>query len=406
MTRRLFSVMLAASMAAFLFAGCGTPVEAPTTDGDDAPAADAGKTLKIGVMPKLIGIDYFNAAEIGAKEAADALGVEVDYDGPVEPDVTKQVQMIDTWITRKYDAICVAPNDPDAISDVLKKARQRGIKVITWDTDAQADARDFFVNQTTSEGIAHTMMDIMAEGVGPEAKFINITGTLTAANQNTWMKLMEEYRQQTYPGMTNLSETPKESGEDQARATQVCADSLKAYPELEGIFALTSVALPGSAEALRKAGAADKVFLTGLATPKAMKAFIGWLLGAAKGYAAKLVNPGGVEVWKHHQGGNVSGIDSEVDHFGVTPRQIIFNVARAVDKLHLPHSVHLHCNNLGMPGNWRTTLDSMKSFEGHRGHLTHIQFHSYGGGEGDENTFNSKGRPVGRVCELPQEHYR
>lgn len=274
MTKRIHATLLAASMAALLFAGCGKPVEAPSNEGGEAVATEAGKTLKIGVMPKLIGIDYFNAAEIGATEAAKELGVEVDYNGPVEPDVTKQVQMIETWITRKYDAICVAPNDPDAISSVLKKARQRGIKVITWDTDCQPDARDFFVNQTTSEGIAHTMMDIMAEGVGPDAKFINITGTLTAANQNTWMKLMEEYRQQKYPGMTNLSETPKESGEDQARATQVCADSLKAYPELQGIFALTSVALPGSAEALRKAGAADKVFLTGLATPKAMKEYI------------------------------------------------------------------------------------------------------------------------------------
>jgi formylmethanofuran dehydrogenase subunit A len=118
--------------------------------------------------------------------------------------------------------------------------------------------------------------------------------------------------------------------------------------------------------------------------------FVGWLLGAAKGYAAKLVNPGGVEVWKHHQAGNVSGLDDPVDHFGVTPRQIIREVAHSVDRLGLPHAVHVHCNNLGMPGNWQTTLETMRALEGHRGHLTHIQFHSYGGGEGDENTFNSK----------------
>jgi formylmethanofuran dehydrogenase subunit A len=69
-------------------------------------------------------------------------------------------------------------------------------------------------------------------------------------------------------------------------------------------------------------------------------------------------------------------------------------MARAVDRLGLPHSVHLHANNLGMPGNWETTLESMMALEGHRGHLTHIQFHSYGGGEGDENTFNSKVEPL------------
>ncbi len=128
--------------------------------------------------------------------------------------------------------------------------------------------------------------------------------------------------------------------------------------------------------------------------PEKLKAFIGWLLTAAKGYAPKLVNPGGVEVWKSHQAGNVSGLDSLVDHFQVTPRQIITGVAKAATELRLPHSVHIHCNNLGMPGNWETTLETMRALEGHRGHITHIQFHSYGGGNGDENTFNSKTVPL------------
>ncbi len=128
--------------------------------------------------------------------------------------------------------------------------------------------------------------------------------------------------------------------------------------------------------------------------PERLKAFVGWLLSSAKGYAAKLVNPGGVEVWKQQQAGNVSGIDSTVDTFNVTPRQIIGNMSRTVDELRLPHSVHIHCNNLGMPGNWQTTLGSMQALEGHRGHMTHIQFHSYGGGDGDESTFNSKVAPL------------
>ena len=128
--------------------------------------------------------------------------------------------------------------------------------------------------------------------------------------------------------------------------------------------------------------------------PEQLKNFIAWLLGAAKGYACKLVNPGGVEVWKHHQAGNVSGIDAKVDHFDISPRQIISEVTRAAGQLRLPHPVHIHCNNLGMPGNWTTTLESMRALEGHAGHLTHIQFHSYGGGEGDENTFNSKVQPL------------
>jgi formylmethanofuran dehydrogenase subunit A len=124
--------------------------------------------------------------------------------------------------------------------------------------------------------------------------------------------------------------------------------------------------------------------------PEKVKAFVGWLLTASRAYAAKLVNPGGVENWKSKPTGNVADLDAAVDHFGVTPRQIIASVARAVDELRLPHPVHIHTTNLGMPGNWETTLETMRLLEGHRGHMAHIQFHSYGGGEGDEQTLDSK----------------
>jgi formylmethanofuran dehydrogenase subunit A len=125
-----------------------------------------------------------------------------------------------------------------------------------------------------------------------------------------------------------------------------------------------------------------------------LQGFVAWLLKAAKGYAVKLVNPGGVEVWKQHASGNVHSLDDRVDSFDVTPREIIREVAQAVDRLRLPHAVHIHGNNLGLPGNWQTTLETMQALEGHRGHLTHIQFHSYGGGASDESSFNSKVAPL------------
>jgi formylmethanofuran dehydrogenase subunit A len=120
-----------------------------------------------------------------------------------------------------------------------------------------------------------------------------------------------------------------------------------------------------------------------------LDAYVAWLLNSAGGYAAKLVNPGGVEVWKCG-GGDVAGIDACVDGFGVTPRQIIGEMSKAVDRLHLPHPVHIHCNNLGVPGNFATTMETMKTLDGSRGHLTHIQFHSYGGDPDDQSTFCSE----------------
>jgi rhamnose transport system substrate-binding protein len=88
------------------------------------------------------------------------------------------------------------------------------------------------------------------------------------------MDRMEQYRKQKYPNMQNLSKTPKVSEEDQALATQVTIDILKSYPEVDGIYGMTSVALPGAAEALRKEKAYDRVFLTGLSTPNSMREYV------------------------------------------------------------------------------------------------------------------------------------
>ncbi len=120
-----------------------------------------------------------------------------------------------------------------------------------------------------------------------------------------------------------------------------------------------------------------------------LRDFCGWLLHATRGYALKIVNPGGVEMWK--QGHNhTATLDEVVPGFDITPRAIVQAIARTADALKLPHAAHIHCNQLGMPGNWRTTLDTMIAVEGSRGHFTHIQFHSYGGGPDDHNSFCSQ----------------
>ena len=105
---------------------------------------------------------------------------------------------------------------------------------------------------------------------------------------------------------------------------------------------------------------------------------VAWLIWAAKAYGVKAVNPGGVNAWKW--GKNASVLNEPVYGYErVTPAKIISGLAEIVDNLGLPHPVHLHCNNLGIPGNVATTIETMKVLEGHRAHLAHLQFHAYGG---------------------------
>ncbi|RUL88656.1 formylmethanofuran dehydrogenase subunit A [Tautonia sociabilis] len=122
---------------------------------------------------------------------------------------------------------------------------------------------------------------------------------------------------------------------------------------------------------------------------EALDAYAAWALDAAKGFALKVVNPGDVEDYKQVSRKAVRELDEDVTGFGASPRQVVVGLAAAADHLGLPHPVHIHCNNLGIPGNWRTTLATMQALDGRRGHFAHIQFHSYDGDPADPRSFSS-----------------
>ena len=104
--------------------------------------------------------------------------------------------------------------------------------------------------------------------------------------------------------------------------------------------------------------------------------YVAWLLGAAGGYALKVVNPGGVEMWKRGQRGRI-GLDDPLGSDSLTPRGILETLCDAADGLRLPHATHIHCNDLGLAGNVATTLATMRALSGRRAHFTHVQFHAY-----------------------------
>jgi formylmethanofuran dehydrogenase subunit A len=136
--------------------------------------------------------------------------------------------------------------------------------------------------------------------------------------------------------------------------------------------------------------------------PTAVRDTIAWFMSATKGYGVKVVNPGGVERWKQG-GGVVSSLDDTVEHFGISPRSIMTSVARAVDELGLPHPMHLHGLSLGIPGNWETTLETMRALDGHRLHMAHIQFHSYGPAGTKSSQFDSRVAPLAEYVNTHSE---
>jgi rhamnose transport system substrate-binding protein len=227
--------------------------------------------LTIAVMPKAKGDPYFVSARAGAEEAAKELGVDLIWDGPTSLDAAKQNELVENWITRQVDAIAVAVENKAGISTVLRKARQHGIKVLTWDADAEPDARDVFVNQATPEGIANTLTAEASRLLNGRGQFAIITGALSAANQNEWIAFIKKRIAERYPGLTLATIRPSDDDRDKAFAeTQTI---LKVYPQVKLIMAISAPAVPGSGEAVRQAARKD-VFVIGLSLPSICKPYI------------------------------------------------------------------------------------------------------------------------------------
>jgi len=231
----------------------------------------AGGTPVVALMPKAKGDPYFISARQGADSEAAKLGVELLWDGPTDLDPAKQNEVVEAWITRGVNAIAVSVENKEAISTVLRKARQRGIKVVTWDADAEPDARDFFVNQATPQGIGYTLTDEAARIMGGSGELAIITASLSAANQNEWIKHIKARLADKYPGMQLVAIQPSDGDRDRAFAeTQ---NVLKVHPRVKVIMAIAAPAVPGAAEAVKQSGRTD-VKVTGLSLPNMCRPYI------------------------------------------------------------------------------------------------------------------------------------
>ena len=270
--------LICASVIAGAFIVAGTNIwlvrslsSAISGTGTSSVAPSGTRRLVVAMMPKAKGDPYFVSCRAGAEEAARELGVELIWDGPTSLDAAKQNEVVENWITRNVDVIAVAVENRAGISTVLRKARERGIHVVTWDADAESDARDFFVNQATAEGIGNTLTDEAARLLGGAGEFAIITGALSAANQNEWIAFIKKRLSDKYPNLKLATIRPSDDDRDKAFAeTQTI---MKVYPTVRLIMAISAPAVPGSAEAVRQAGRRD-VNVIGLSLPNINKPYV------------------------------------------------------------------------------------------------------------------------------------
>ena len=257
------------TIALSLATGCKPSAPASSSN---TTIQSSGKQITVAFMPKSKGNAYFVACRAGAEQAAKELNVKLLYDGPTETDPAKQNEIVETWITRGVDVIAAACENREGISTALRKAQSKGIKVITYDADALPDARSFFVNQATPEGIGNALMDEAARLLNGSGEYAIITASLTAGNMIEWQKAIEKRNAEKYPNMKRAALRPCDDLREKAFAEATAI--MNANPNVKLLMNICSPAVPGAAEAVKQAGKVGAVKVIGLGLPSENKSFV------------------------------------------------------------------------------------------------------------------------------------
>lgn len=244
-------------------------------------SAMAQDNMRIALVVKALGIGFFEAAAEGAEEAAAELGnVEVIYTGPTDTTAEGQIEVINALIAQGVDAIAISANDPDAVAPALKRAMQRGITVISWDSGVNEEGRQMHLNPSSTPLIGNTILKLAADHMPDGGQVAILSASATATNQNAWIAAAEE----VLPNYEGIELVATVYGDDLSDKSYREAQGLMAsYPDLKAIIAPTTVGILASCQAVSDAGKIGEINVTGLGLPSEMAGCVD--SGATKSFA-------------------------------------------------------------------------------------------------------------------------
>ncbi len=258
------AAMLAVVPLALLIAACGST------------ATTTSSAVKLFMIPKFTGAAVFSEAHVGAQQMGKTWGYTVGYGGPsASASATAQVQFIDNAISEGYKGIFISSSDPSADTPALVKARQKGIAVVSFDSDVLPAGRSVYVQGTSAADIASIQLQMLGSQIGYSGDFAILSAQATDSNQVLWNKLLVQDLN-TNPKYKNMHlvalVNPPNDGAP--AAVQYAQNILKEYPNIKGIIAPTTIAVAAAAQVIQQQGVCSKYVVTGLGDPDQMKSYI------------------------------------------------------------------------------------------------------------------------------------
>jgi rhamnose transport system substrate-binding protein len=239
--------------------------------------AEKGKAVSMVLLPKFLGIAVFDQAHNGAEEAAKELQnpTPLQFLGPTpENSVAGQIEIVTNATTQGVNAIMISNNAGDQIVPAAKAAKEKGIRVVTWDSPIpSAEGEDVFIAQVDFSETGKVMADMALSILGEDGgEFAILSASPDAANQNAWIAAMGEALKD--PKYAKLKQVDLVYGNDQSEESYNQALALvDKHPNLGLIMAPTTVGIAAAAKAMQDEGLCDKVKVSGLGLPAEMVAY-------------------------------------------------------------------------------------------------------------------------------------
>lgn len=277
---RLMAAASGAAIAALVLSACSGTTKSGTTAANTAAASGtanpnaASKTgLTVAYLPKQVNNPYFTISDTGGQKVLQSLGETYKEVGTTSAtDTAGQANYVNTLIQQQVNAIVVSAQDQNALCTNLKQAMSDKISVVTYDSDTNADCRDLFISQASSEAIGRTEVDLLAGQIGGSGQIAILSAAQTATNQNAWIGFMQDELKAKYP---NIQLVKIAYGNDDAQTSyQQTQGLLQSYPNLKGIISPTTVGILAAAQYLDGSSYKGKVKLTGLGTPNQLRKYV------------------------------------------------------------------------------------------------------------------------------------